>query len=47
MFYFFGQYAKKWNLALAGLVISIIPMIVFYFLAQKHIVKGITQGSIK
>lgn len=47
MFYFFGQYSKKWNLALAGLVIGMIPIIIFYLFAQKHIVKGITQGSIK
>lgn len=47
MFYFFGEYSKKWNLALAGLVLAMIPIIIFYFFAQKHIVKGITQGSIK
>lgn len=47
MFYFFGQYSKKWHLALAGLVIAMIPIIVFYFFAQKFIVKGVTEGSIK
>lgn len=47
MFYFFGQFSKKWNLALAGLVIGMIPIIVFYLFAQKHIVKGVTDGSIK
>lgn len=47
MFFFFGEYTKQWNLALAGLTISIIPIIVFYFFAQKQIIKGITQGSVK
>lgn len=47
IFYFFGEYSKKWNLALAGLVIAMIPMVIFYLFVQKHIVKGITQGSIK
>ena len=47
MFYFFGQYSKKWNLALPGLIIAMIPIVIFYIFAQKHIVKGITQGSIK
>lgn len=47
MFYFFGEYSKKWNLALAGLFIGMVPIIIFYFVAQKHIVKGVTQGSIK
>ena len=47
MFYFFGQFSKKWHLALAGLVISMIPIIIFYLVAQKHIIKGVTDGSIK
>ncbi len=47
MFYFFGQYSKKWNLALAGLVIAMIPIVIFYLSAQKHIIKGVTDGSIK
>lgn len=47
MFFFFGGYAKQWHLAMAGLLLAIIPVIIFYFFAQKHIVEGITQGSNK
>lgn len=47
MFYFFGQHTKQWNLGLAGLVIGMIPIIIFYVLVQKHIIKGIADGSIK
>lgn len=47
MFFFFGEYTKQWHLALAGLTIAIIPVIIFYFIAQKHIIKGITAGSVK
>ena len=47
MFFFFGEYTKQWHLALAGLTIAIIPVIIFYFVAQKHIIKGITAGSVK
>ncbi|WP_055668310.1 carbohydrate ABC transporter permease [Desnuesiella massiliensis] len=46
-FFFFGQYTKQWHLALAGLVLTIIPVIIFYFSAQKHIIKSIAAGSIK
>lgn len=46
-YFFFGQYTKQWNLALAGLILTIIPVIIFYFLAQKHIIKSIAAGSIK
>jgi raffinose/stachyose/melibiose transport system permease protein len=47
MFYFFGEYSKRWNLALAGLVIAMIPIVVFYLAMQKYIIKGIVQGSVK
>ncbi|MCY6354264.1 carbohydrate ABC transporter permease [Clostridium sp. ZS2-4] len=46
-FFFFGEYTKQWHLALAGLILAIIPVIIFYFCAQKHIIKSITAGSIK
>jgi len=47
MFYFFGQFAKRWDLGLAGLVLAMFPIIVFYLAMQKHIIKGVMQGSIK
>lgn len=47
MFYFFGEYTKQWHLALAGLTISIIPVILGYFFAQKQIIKGVTDGAVK
>jgi raffinose/stachyose/melibiose transport system permease protein len=46
-FYFFGAYTKQWHLALAGLVLGVTPLLIFFFAAQKHIIKGITSGSIK
>ncbi|MFT8322164.1 MAG: carbohydrate ABC transporter permease [Bacillus sp. (in: firmicutes)] len=46
-FFFFGQYTKQWDLALAALMIGIIPLLIFFFTMQKHIIKGITSGSIK
>lgn len=47
MFYFFGQYTRQWHLALAGLTIAIIPVIIFYFSAQKIIVEGVSEGAVK
>jgi raffinose/stachyose/melibiose transport system permease protein len=44
---FFGQYTKQWDLALAALTIGIMPIILFFLLLQKHIVEGITAGSLK
>ena len=44
---FFGAYTKKWNLGSAALVMAIIPVIIFYVLCQKHIIKGVTEGAVK
>ena len=44
---FFGQFAKRCDLASAGLIMCIIPIIIFYLCCQKYIVKGITDGAIK
>lgn len=46
-FFFFGQYTKQWDLALAALMLGIIPLLIFFFALQKHIIEGITSGSIK
>jgi len=44
---FFGQYMKQWDLALAALVLGVIPIICFFLGLQKYIVEGITAGSVK
>lgn len=47
MFYFFGSYTKQWHLALAGLLVAIIPIIIVYFFTQKQIIKGVADGAVK
>lgn len=44
---FFGQFTKKWDLATAGLILCMIPIILFYLTCQKYIVKGVTEGAVK
>lgn len=44
---FFGQYMKKWDLALPALIMGAIPIIIFFLALQKHIIEGITAGSVK
>lgn len=46
-FYFFGQYTSNYNTAMAGLVLSILPVLVFYLLMQKQIIRGVTEGAVK
>ena len=44
---FFGAFSKQWELAMAALILAIIPIVIFYFFVQKQIIAGIVQGSIK
>ncbi|CAM4055907.1 carbohydrate ABC transporter permease [Paenibacillus alkaliterrae] len=44
---FFAQYTKQWDLALAGLVLGVTPIVIFFLFMQRHIIEGITAGSVK
>ena len=44
IFGFLGQYVSQWNLVFAGLVIAMLPILVVYFLLQRHIIKGFAGG---
>jgi len=46
-FYFSGTYTVDYGLAMAGLMLSILPVIILYLFMQKQIIKGVLQGSIK
>lgn len=42
-----GRYLTQWNLVMAGAVITVIPMIVMYLLAQRYFVQGVVLSGIK
>ncbi len=44
---FFGQYTISWNEAMAALVVTIIPVAIFYLFCQKYIIKGVAAGAVK
>jgi raffinose/stachyose/melibiose transport system permease protein len=44
---FMGQYVSDWALVLAFVTLTMIPAIIFYFLAERQIVSGLTSGAIK
>ena len=37
----------EWDLFIAGLTVSLIPIVIIYILAQKHITSGLTAGAVK
>jgi raffinose/stachyose/melibiose transport system permease protein len=43
----FGQYSSDWSAILSALILSAIPVIVFYAVFQKQILKGIGDGAVK
>lgn len=44
---FCAQYSNDYSPMMAGLMMSILPMLVFYLVEQKHILEGVVQGAVK
>jgi raffinose/stachyose/melibiose transport system permease protein len=44
---FFGQYKIEWQNAMAGVLLTITPAIIFYLILQRHIIKGMVAGAVK
>ena len=46
-YYFYGTYTADYGLLMAGLLLTIFPVILVFLFVQKHVIKGVMQGSIK
>jgi raffinose/stachyose/melibiose transport system permease protein len=44
---FFGQYTSVWSRLMAFIVVAALPAVIFYLLAERYIVAGLTGGAIK
>jgi len=44
---FVGQYVRQWDLILSAAILAMIPIIVVFLFLQKHIIKGMVDGSVK
>jgi len=44
---FFGQYSSDWSLVSADVVLTILPVIIIYLLAQRFILSGMVAGAVK
>ena len=42
-----GEYSTDWQLVLAFITLTILPAILVFVLAQRHIVAGLTAGAVK
>lgn len=41
---FVGEFVTQWNLIFAAVAVSIVPVLIFYLIAQKQLMKGFTGG---
>ncbi len=42
-----GEYTSDWHLILAFITLTILPTLIVFLFAQKHIVAGLTAGAVK
>lgn len=44
---FYGQYSTEYGQAMAGLLLAVLPIIIFYLILQKQFISGISTGAVK
>lgn len=44
---FYGTFSNDYGYIMAGLVLSIVPVIIVYLCLQKHIIGGVVAGAVK
>ena len=44
---FQSQFGTNYNLAFASYILALLPILVFYLIAQKQIINGVTNGAVK
>jgi ABC-type glycerol-3-phosphate transport system permease component len=44
---FQGAHSTQYPLLMAGIVITVLPVVAIYLILQKYIIKGITSGAVK
>lgn len=42
-----GEFSTDWQLILAFITLTILPTVIVFFVAQKHIIAGLTAGAVK
>ena len=44
---FIGEYSTDWGSLMAATVIAMVPIIIFFVVAQKNLVGGLSAGAVK
>ncbi len=44
---FAGAFVTSYDLLMTAILMALVPIIIFFIAAQKHIIKGMVEGSVK
>ena len=44
---FLGQFVSDWNAVLSSLTLAMVPIIIFYLIFSRQLIRSITEGAIK
>jgi len=44
---FLGQFVSDWNAVLSSLTLAMVPVLIFYFIFSRQMIRSITAGAIK
>jgi raffinose/stachyose/melibiose transport system permease protein len=44
---FQGEHGQDWSLVMAFITLSMVPAVLFYLVAERHLVAGLTAGAVK
>jgi len=44
---FAGAFLVSWDLMMTAILMALVPVVIFFLAAQKHIIKGMVEGSVK
>ena len=44
---FVGSFVRRWDLILTATMMTMLPIIIMFLILQKHIIKGMVEGSVK
>ncbi|MCK5153274.1 MAG: carbohydrate ABC transporter permease [Spirochaetales bacterium] len=47
LYAYVGEFLIEWNKLMAASILTMIPVVVFFFLIHKHLSKGFSSGSVK
>ncbi|MGW3040397.1 hypothetical protein ACWC9T_10170 [Kitasatospora sp. NPDC001159] len=42
-----GAYSVQWNYVFAAALVAIVPVVVLFAAIERHVVSGLTAGSVK